>query len=45
LGLNVAQTVSALVNAEEETVVEPGNFEIFVGGGLHQLLCATLVVE
>lgn len=35
----------ALVNAEEETVVEPGNFEIFVGGGLHQLLCATLVVE
>ncbi|MBQ9748452.1 MAG: glycoside hydrolase family 3 C-terminal domain-containing protein [Clostridia bacterium] len=35
----------ALVNAEEKTVVEPGQFEILVGGGLHQLLSVMLTVE
>ena len=35
----------SLVDSNEKTVLEPGAFDIMVGGGLHALSCAELTVE
>ena len=35
----------SLVNIDEQRVLEPGDFEIYVGGGLHDLKMAKLKVE
>jgi beta-glucosidase len=35
----------SLVNIDAERVLEPGDFEIFVGGGLHDLKMAKLKVQ
>ncbi len=42
--LTLAVDELALVDADEKTVLEPGEFEIMVGGGLHQLLSTKLTV-
>jgi beta-glucosidase len=43
--LPLAADALSLVNADEKTILEPGIFDIMVGGGLHSLKSAELTVE